>query len=313
MKKSLTRKLTIAVIALVFAVVSLSTSTYAWFTMSTDADVDAFTADVKAGQGIEIAVTKTNDHSNAQWYTGLVPKTVVQGVVPENLKFDAVTTADAKTFNKLKNAAAVENTDYLTFYVHIKAAEQGSIRLNGITLDSMKEAAAPGYWTADAAYQLGILEGSDEVAEVAVNDKVLYEVENAARVSIAVYNESSFGAATIYENKASDTTLENEENGIKSYVAGNQTGLNNSGNTNGAFSYYNSKSSDAEDLKADSAPTVTSTTIDTLSNPSSLKPITANGICTLEVKVWIEGWDTECINAIFAQTLSVALSFDLKK
>ena len=309
MKKSLTRKLTIAVIALVFAVVSLSTSTYAWFTMSTDADVEAFTADVKAGQGIEIAVTKTNDHSNAQWYTGLVPDEIVQGVVPENLKFDAVTTANAKEFAKLKGASAVENTDYLTFYVHIKAAEAGKIRLNGITLDSKKDAVDPGYWTADAEYALA------DGKNVSVNDKVLYEVENAARVSISVYDKgtTTFGVATIYENVASNTTLESEVEGIKSYVAGNQTGMNNSSNEYGAFSYYNSKSSESEDLVITDSTNIEAKQISTLSTPLELNQIAVDGICTLEVRVWIEGWDTECLNAIFAQTLSVALSFDLLK
>ena len=139
MKKSLTRKLTIAVIALVFAVVSLSTSTYAWFTMSNDADVEAFTADVKAGQGIEIAVTTDGDDTNAQWYTGVIPQTVIQTVVPTGFKFDAVTTNEsAAEFKKLDaNSKAIEaataNTDYITFWVHIKAAKAGKIQLNGIT------------------------------------------------------------------------------------------------------------------------------------------------------------------------------------
>ena len=90
MKKSLTRKLTIAVIALVFAVVSLSTSTYAWFTMSNTAQVDPFTAEVKAGEGIEIAVTSGSEVGNAQWYTGSIPGTVVEAAYAGSFeKFDA--------------------------------------------------------------------------------------------------------------------------------------------------------------------------------------------------------------------------------
>ena len=87
MKKSLTRKLTIAVIALVFAVVSLSTSTYAWFTMSNTAQIDGFTADVKAGEGIEIAITATGSPEEiaaAKWYTGNVPADVVKTAFEAN-------------------------------------------------------------------------------------------------------------------------------------------------------------------------------------------------------------------------------------
>ena len=191
MKKSLTRKLTIAVIALVFAVVSLSTSTYAWFTMSDDADVEAFTADVKAGQGIEIAVTTDGIATNAQWYTGVIPQTVIQTVVPTGFKFDAVTTkTSALDFKKLNanskaEDAATANTDYITFWVHIKAAKAGDIQLNGITFDSKKSGADPEAWIADAAYQL------DAPREVVVNDKVSFALAQRLPLLSLLFDISS--------------------------------------------------------------------------------------------------------------------------
>ena len=41
MKNKLTRKLMLSAFTLLFAVISLGASTYAWFTMSEDADVEA--------------------------------------------------------------------------------------------------------------------------------------------------------------------------------------------------------------------------------------------------------------------------------
>ena len=293
MKKSLTRKLTIAVIALVFAVVSLSTSTYAWFTMSNDADVEAFTADVKAGQGIEIAITTDGNSANAQWYTGVVPQAVIQTVVPTGFMFDAVTTTNAVDFTKLSGAAS-EN-DYIKFFVHIKAAQDGKISLNGITFDS--EVADPAGWTADAAYAL------DGTRNVVVNDKVLYEVENAARISI-----TTTSGTVIYENTLSAPSGDKVADGVSSYVAGNQGGLNKQGNQNGAFSYYNAKNSTK--LLIGNAPTQTTEYVEKLATDARLlSEVSAGGELKVEVKVWIEGWDTECLNAIFAQKLSTALSF----
>ena len=136
MKKNLTKKLFLSILTLAFAVVSLGASTYAWFTMSKDADVEAFTADVKAGEGIEVAVTATSDYSAAQWYTGTVPTGVVQAAAVQSadFKFDAATTKD--TAATIVDRAGVASTGYVTFYVHIKAAEAGKINLDGITLDS---------------------------------------------------------------------------------------------------------------------------------------------------------------------------------
>lgn len=295
MRKNLTKKLFLSVLTLAFAVVSLGASTYAWFTMSKDADVEAFTADVKAGEGIEIAVTSQEAVGNAQWYTGVVPADVVQAAaVPTGFKFDAVSTADGKTFVDKEKASVT--TGYISFYIHIKAAEAGDIKLNGITLDSKSAGAEPTNWTADAAYKL---DGSNLVN---VNDKVLYEVENAARVSLTI----GAGNAQLYEKGAITPELVETVDGQSTYKAGNQTGQSVK---NGAYDYYNAKNSvslvDANNIAAYQA-----TALEGLeANPQQLINLGTDQTVTIKVNVWIEGWDAECLNAIFAQTLSVAFSF----
>ena len=295
MRKNLTKKLFLSILTLAFAVVSLGASTYAWFTMSEDADVQAFTADVKAGEGIEVAVTRENDHSAAQWYTGLVPTSVVQAAaVPENFVFDAVTSKDddATIVERVGDTEITEG--YIKFYIHIKAAQGGKIKLDGITLDSKAKGADVEAWTADAAYAL------DGTRSVVVNDKVLYEVENAARVSI-----KAAGTTTIYEKQEVLATGDKVTDGVSTYVAGNQKGQQVE---NGAFAYYNAKM--AEDLDIADAYAYTTAELEDLStNNKLLKEVAQGEVLTIEVKVWIEGWDAECLNAIFAQTLSVAFSF----
>ena len=66
MRKNLTKKLFLSVLTLAFAVISLGASTYAWFTMSKNAQINAFEAEVQAGEGIEIAVTPTATIGDAQ-------------------------------------------------------------------------------------------------------------------------------------------------------------------------------------------------------------------------------------------------------
>lgn len=295
MRKNLTKKLFLSVLTLAFAVISLGASTYAWFTMSNQATVEAFTADVKAGEGIEVAVTPTADHSAAQWYTGLVPTSVVQAAaVPTNFVFDAVTSKDAAATIVERGGTTEITEGYIKFYIHIKAAQGGTIKLDGITLDSKANGADVEAWTADAAYAL------DGTRSVVVNDKVLYEVENAARVSIKADTNT-----TIYEKAAVAATGEKVADGVSTYVAGNQKGQNV---TNGAYSYYNAKM--AEDLDIAQAVQYSTTELEELpTENNTLKAVTKGEVLTIEVKVWIEGWDAECLNAIFAQTLSVAFSF----
>ena len=297
MKKSLTRKLTIAVIALVFAVVSLSTSTYAWFTMSNTAQVDAFKAEVKAGEGIEIAITEDGDASAAQWYTGNVPATVVTDVIG-NMKFDAVTTnatnlVQAK-FQYIEGENA-EDDEWASFYIHIKTAQAGEVYLDSITLGSD----AVSQWTVDKNYVKA--DGSD----AQVNDTLTYEVANAARIAFIYKDASNNDVYKVYEN-------DNEvgADGAEKNTLGNT-------NNNGALSYYNNKNSyTAENGKLKTAPTENAYVINQIGDLSTdvkLGETQGNTYITVRVLIWVEGWDAECINAIFAQKLLTSINFLYKE
>ena len=301
MKNKLTRKLMLSAFTLLFAVISLGASTYAWFTMSNEAEVEAFTADVKAGEGIEIAVTKDVDPGNAEWYTGTVPSGVVQAAAnpltdgKTTFRFDAATTYNnAQTIVERKKSTSdvdVLSSGYVSFYVHIKAAQAGKINLSNIELACNN----PYEWTVDAAYTI-------TGTEIKVNNKIQYSVADAARVALAVKNESGFETALIYENNERDLAdpVTATENGteITKYVAGNQVGVSK---TDGAYEYYNKKNIE-DQLSNYAVPTYTANQVSTLSTAQLLKEVAKGEILTIKVQVWIEGWDAECLNAIFAQT-----------
>lgn len=308
MKKSLTRKLTIAVIALVFAVVSLSTSTYAWFTMSNTAQIDGFTADVKAGEGIEIAITSKgtqNEINAAKWYTGNVPADVVKTAFEANgfTKFqDLTTTESGKTFKYIdKTTGALtdynETTElgYVSFNVHIKTAVVGNVVLDGITLESTPKAnTSP--WTVDAGYDIA------ENNTISIGTEVEYLVEDAARIAI-IYNNNS----TVYEKGAAEGfTTENQD------YSGNTKGTQS---VYGAYSYYNSKNENGVQIDIANAQNCNYNTNEIAATGLDVNkfPATEGGIISFEVKIWIEGWDAECINAIFSQTLTTELHFSFEE
>ena len=301
MKNKLTRKLMLSAFTLLFAVISLGASTYAWFTMSDKAQINAFDGQVKAGEGIEIAVTSTQNLGNAQWYTGNVPTNVIKAAYEANefVNFNALSTINNGTKLIDYEGNEADKGTYITFYVHIKTAKPGTVSLSQILLGSAGDSITG--WKSDAAYHLPTSDG-DEGVEVKVGDQIQYKVEDAAR--IYVKNE-------IYEKETNLSSGNNNLAGVKSEY--------------GAYEYYNSKNQDAPLNKTGNnyneqydAETLSGTNFydenddpNLTSNTSQVLGTTekTGDIITFEVKIWIEGWDTECLNAIFAQTLKVQLGF----
>ena len=326
MKKSLTRKLTIAVIALVFAVVSLSTSTYAWFTMSNEADIQAFDATVKAGQGIEIAITAEENRGNAPWYTGTVPSDDIQAIANPNhntFKFDAVNPTTLSyggfTYSDI-NGQTIANTNkgWIEFYVHIKSAEAGKIYLDQITLDSVANT-----WTVDAPFIVAA--NGAPTDPLAVNSQIEYKVENAARVSLTKF-ENGNPVNYIYEKDDENyapAIINGENVEATPAKAGNTYGFGTS--EKGALQYYNVKNPTATvaTKQANYSTNKLSALVDEVREEDNEQVVTkkmellsevgANGEITFLVSVWIEGWDAECLNAIFGQKLSVAIEFYFQK
>lgn len=149
--KTLTRKLFISIFTAVFALVALGTTTYAWFTISTTAKLDAIAFNSRSGEGIRVAVVNPDFDESANvnfagvtWYTGNIPNSaIISAMYATNfagartanpIVFDAVSYASGsgstalqaggsilysgmQYFKKLKAGtgaqAAAENVDYV--------------------------------------------------------------------------------------------------------------------------------------------------------------------------------------------------------
>lgn len=309
MKNKLTRKLMLSAFTLLFAVISLGASTYAWFTMSDSAKINAFNANVKAGQGIEIAVTSTKDFGEAQWYVGEVPAGVIQDVaVADDFEFDAVTINNQGynevTFKDLNNAA--KTGGYISFFVHVKAAQKGSVSIDDITLETTND----NKWDATVPFTTAANNG----LSLKVNDPVLFKVEDAARIAFIMDGGENTDPIQIYEKDAEDAVEADQ-------YAGNSEGFPT---TAGAYKYYDAINPESKLNPANIAKYSTSKINATLGDTTDgegkvTKKSTElfdinlyeddSDVVTFQVLVWIEGWDGECLNAIFAQNLSVTLEF----
>ena len=123
MKNKLTRKLMLSAFTLLFAVISLGASTYAWFTMSTEAEVEAFEAQVIGGEGFDIAVTaRGGDKTGVTWYNGILPTEAINAIIADDFKFDACTPLNAtltssETFKTQEEALTKAATASSTVFV----------------------------------------------------------------------------------------------------------------------------------------------------------------------------------------------------
>ncbi len=335
MKKNLTKKLMLSVLTLAFAVVSLGASTFAWFTMSGTATVGTFEGSVIGGTGLDIAITPVGGYgldvsvteykgTVSKWYTGAIPAediaaAIVKTTGKTDWQFDAATPAEALTASQsFKN---VEGGDakgsYAIFDLHFKLTDATTTEKFNLYLNQFKvTATGQEAWTVDHEYLLNdeLTTDANGVApeaegyvttyknKVALNSSVTYSVESAARIA---FIEGGTGYNKVYQ-QADNSVV----------AAGNNTaGFNQFG----AWNYYKEKLGATNKLtypasNPNEALEGTNTWSSWAEETEVVRAnLTGGETVVLTVIVWIEGWDGECINAIFAQHLAVELAFGIKQ
>ena len=316
MKNKLTRKLMLSAFTLLFAVISLGASTYAWFTMSDTAKINSFQGQVKAGQGIEIAITTAGDQNGPkEWFTGEISSDIIQQVITTSgfQKFDALTSNDGKTFKQLNSNhqltdVTTKGQNYIEFDLHFRAAEAGSLNLSSLTFDTNTDAKA---FQNDQSFLL-----SSDNKSVDTNNKLKFEVESAARASLSIVSKTNEESGfELFEDVQENSTEESDY-----ILAGNDLGFDLE---NGAFAYYNKKSytigeNNAHVGNLSSAGVTEPAGVNVGTTWTEAYPFTVNlpaynyetpNYVTVRVRVWVEGWDGECMNFIFGQQLIVAMDF----
>jgi hypothetical protein len=299
----LMRKLSISILAVVFAVVAMGATTFAWFTITNTAKINQFEVEVTAGSGFEIAVTNVGGAPSA--WKSTITKAEVEAAIG-NVVLKDLTSTDGATFYPISEIGVdVNGTDdyklgdavtngYVEFEVHFRSKAQGTVALNMTETDITSTGKTK---VADVAFAEAYTGNESFLA----TDNVTAYAMNAVRMAIIETD------TLILEKKAAtgnvDGTLDNTRGFGKDH-------------TKGALAYYIAKnqiditgidlSGLAEPITQEFGDTACTTKIADIATGPSNEWYTGK----ITVRIWLEGWDAECLNVIFNDHLKVNIQFE---
>lgn len=305
--KKLTRKITLSLVAILFAVIALGTTTYAWFTLGTTASVGTVEGEVTSGEGIEISL------DGKTWVNKLTEEMLSQYIKNHATSLSLTdVTKNGKDFKKNNGVTggdkATENTDYLVLPIKVRAigkaaaSEDGTkagykLYVSSVNIKDDKTNETAISWNADVDIEIG-----GKSVLTAGNPFKLY-ASDAARVTFE-YNDTT--KATIYtthtDTEYKDEDAKTKEDGLaKAYaIKKGYTTLPtfvedelSTTDTPSLILASNVNDNDGKVLLVDSLPKATE-------------------IITVNVYIWLNGYDAHCINAILGHKIYVDFSFVAK-
>ncbi|MDD3171369.1 MAG: hypothetical protein PHO86_03510, partial [Bacilli bacterium] len=275
----------------VFAVIAMGATTYAWFTLTNTAKVEQFDIDVTSAEGIELSVVdgvwaSTIDGSVIEGLTG-VSGTKLTAVSTPNGYNEFTTLASLLADGTTATSDAVSGSHYVEFTINIRTRKiSEAIYIDETNTTIVSPALS---WQPDIAFAI---DGSTSVTEN--SDPFNVYPDNSARMSF-----TGIGTSTvIYEKEA---TTDNNTSGMSSDWS------------KGALNYYKAK----KGYTSTTAPTIPAyTTIDLGTANTAAITTTSDALneagwatTSVVVRIWLEGWDAECYNAIFNGQLQVKIAF----
>lgn len=293
--KKLTRKITLSLVAILFAVIALGTTTYAWFTLGSSASISSIDANVKTVEGLEIS----NDGKN--WYNELkFDKNTFKyndANVGANVALSDLALVSAKnetvTFKNSKNTPVTANGDYLVFDLHVRGVNiEGNKK---VTVSNVQITSEVTQWIADATIEGTEIKNGNGDAMTATHPYNFF-ASNAARLSFAKDNLliNTFERKTAQhsdpiklDNDYDGGTASTEENAVAQLYAAKK----------------NFKLTPIENVNNNTVKT--NDTIDLIANITS-EPV------IVQVYVWLNGFDGDCINAILGKSVSVSFQLNLE-
>lgn len=298
------RKLWLSVVAVVFAVVALGTTTFAWFSASTTASVSNIDLNVQTAGGILISLDGTS------WSTTVTGEEVL-GKIAGNKVLNALTLTGNSTTPVWR---AIKETDgsldtakdqlekVVTFTIHIKSTDANNGQ--SVTLAADTNATEVTFDTAGVTLFTNASNTTDGATAIGSNTKFRVNPANALRIGV------SSGAAiaanqTILEPVHAVTTSEPSTAAVtKTAILGTtkQTVANNL-----ALNYFASVRKMTKNTSVEG--TVDYTGVDASQENEVIANLSANATVQLTFALWIEGYDPSCVDAILAKQVSTALTF----
>ena len=312
--KKMTRKLLLSILTVVLTVIVLGTTTFAWFTITNVATVQAYDADLKANEGIEIALgaVPLAGPDQLNWVTNLTAATIEEYIFtnlanePEGFKFDHVTSANGRNFFTLfAGDTGYEQTattaGYIELPLHFRSDTADGIDWTGLSLTS-----TPLAWNTDVSFiNVG------DVTPTAVGTLLSVDPTDSVRISFT-------GSVLVETVPTTVTTVFEKPAQGDNVVLGTGGDLSNSGlGLAGAMNYFYAKNGVLPIGAAAVSVPLAITTVGTIrildmtlnADPESLDYAGADYYGSVLVRIWIEGWDANAYNAILGGTISTSMEF----
>lgn len=307
------KRLLFSVAALVIAIAVATGSTFAWFTINREVNVEEMEINVTAGsQGIYIAAKKEGPYK-----TALNADDLKTAGYDENAKLDALTSADGKAIADLKGNVLEKGTGKfieMTFYFRATGETMPTIDLKETKDDDRSTILMPhktnNAQTVDNTWQVINAGDFGQERTIQLNDKIAVRAAHAARVSFDALAHNKVAKSTriwdpYYGDKTTFCGKPNEANGGK---FDNSVG-------NFAFAYYNGTKIDGENLVWPTngiAPTEEKDdffkNVLVLSETSTPKVYEGE----LTIRIWLEGWDGDCMTSILGDKIKADFVFAIR-
>lgn len=297
-----TKGILLPVITLMFILIALTTTTFAWLTLGKVAVVSNISGDIIVGDGIEIALGI--EGSRLTNYKSHLTASDWQLVMNElsDYRTNAVTTINGNDFYKLVfnnidgkyglyKSEAIKNVDYLDIEIYFKSNTSGTIYLTDFEIIS-----EPVLFDPRVNYDIdgsGIKEVNSfnayamNAARLMIGNNI-YQVDDIIPSNTHITNKGvNYGQFSYLTNMKNDIYWSNTSNNLEQLIKLTETNITDVEIANALVNITNGEVEVA------------------LLNNSNSNDYTAK----VSVKLWIEGFDADAYDAIFGANLGVTLNF----
>jgi len=294
----ITNKIFISILLIVFSAIILGTTTYAWFTLNNTNKVESFSATVTAGEGLDMSLDGINwftnlstEHINGYLFNGYDIESTHYPPQYPSFKYQANTSVDGKTIKGYDDSAA---SGYIQFNLKIRTKNSEKLVI---------------YWKEATLFSTGKLWSCDVSSFVNAKGETITSDSGAIRyyaadsTRISVIKAGSSDSPIIYELPTSASNTE-----LGSLDAADLT------NAYGAVNYYHVKTGDYP-LRVEEVSVPAAVTTQDAPGGASLLSLTQEGqyyVGTVTIRIWVEGWDPDCLNFVLGDALTVGLAFEAR-
>lgn len=302
------RKVFLSMIVTLFSLICLSSSTLAWLSLAKEVFVDGMEINVSSDPSLDISLDGINFKKN------LTSSDLLETIGIVN-KMRNVTTINQSSFYKniQSSKKAIKNEDYISFNLYF--------RTNRMYLDNLYlvDNIMP-YYNYDIAltkdldgtyiFSKGVNWNPDidfDYGPLSPTFDGLYYSQDAIRIGVRELNiEEKFTEQLDDRKDLNSFIYDPSENKIRSYGA-----------LFGAYDYYRKK---VGELEIPSNQPNTKFALSTFKNPSEARTNDSH-IATfvkgndgykyahIEINIWLEGYDADCFDAIFEDSILMQLKF----